>query len=127
MDKRVQKRQGDIFFIPVTELPRGIKRGRKDNIIAYGEITGHGHQVIIPEDSGFKIKDLFFDVAGRTYIEVPTDLPFPLVIKHGLVKELPKIEIPGDKPHKPLILEPGIWRVVRQREHQENSPRTVAD
>ena len=35
-------RQGDVVLKPVSKLPSGLKL--KDNILAYGESTGHKHQ-----------------------------------------------------------------------------------
>ncbi len=40
-----QSRQGDIFFESVSKLPsKGLKK-KTDAILAYGEVTGHSHQI----------------------------------------------------------------------------------
>jgi hypothetical protein len=42
-------RQGDVKIKMISALPEGEKKDAKDNsiaILAYGEVTGHKHQVI---------------------------------------------------------------------------------
>ena len=43
-----QARQGDIYFRSVEKIPnKGIKK-KNDRILAYGEVTGHSHQIVSP-------------------------------------------------------------------------------
>lgn len=37
-------RQGDLLIVPLTKFPDGLKKS-KNKIVAYGEVTGHKHQV----------------------------------------------------------------------------------
>jgi hypothetical protein len=39
-----QIRQGDVLLTPIDKLPENLKE--KDNILAYGEVTGHKHQLV---------------------------------------------------------------------------------
>jgi len=40
-----QSRQGDIFFRSVSKIPaKGLKK-KTDAVLAYGEVTGHSHQL----------------------------------------------------------------------------------
>lgn len=85
MNKNI--RQGDVFLLKVDRLPANIKR--KDNILAYGETTGHKHQVV----GASVLTD------GNTqYVEVAAEA-----------------ELVHDE-HAPHKLSKGVYKVVLQRE-----------
>jgi hypothetical protein len=83
------KRQGDLIFSQVGEIP---KRAKRDitGILVRGERTGHAHRV-----SGGDI----FRTPEALYISVN---------KKALVTH---------EEHKPVVLGIGKWVVVRQREY----------
>ena len=81
-------RQGDVFLKKIKELPKKLKK--KDNILAYGEVTGHKHQVI---GRAVVLTD------GTTqYVEVQEEAE--------LVHE----------EHQKHQLEKGVYKVILQRE-----------
>jgi hypothetical protein len=47
--KNFQARQGDLFFRSISKLPEKANLNKKtDAILAYGEVTGHSHQITTP-------------------------------------------------------------------------------
>lgn len=91
-----QARQGDIFFEEVTVLPNKLKR-KEDNIIAYGELTGHCHQIMSPPMSEL---ESLVDENGDIYLKSDDE---PVTIFHN--------------EHDPVTLEAGAWFcITRQRE-----------
>ena len=89
-------RQGDLLFIPVTEI-KGKKQ--KNNVIAYGEMTGHSHTLADGEVFSHKgDKFLVLDKASEIVHEE----------------------------HKPIALEPGKYQVLKQREYKPAKKRAVA-
>lgn len=94
-------RQGDLLIVKVDALPEGcVMPGHR--VLAEGEATGHKHEL----DSGDvyeKEGTLFF----RVYDEQRTTL------KH--------------EEHGPITFEPGVYKVIRQREYEPRGWRRVAD
>lgn len=98
-------RQGDVLLVKVGELPGEAVPEEliEDRIVlAYGEVTGHAHAL-----------STSFAVAYAH------DADRYVVAKEGatLVHE----------EHNPIVLEPGVYRVVRQREYSPREVRLVAD
>jgi hypothetical protein len=94
-------RQGDLLFICQETRPEADLTARQSNVILAGEATGHAHRL----------------TAG-TILEAPDgtlylDLPYTAKVVH--------------EEHNPLILDPGLWLVVRQREYSPEAIRTVED
>ena len=83
-------RQGDVLLIRTEKLPEGLKA--KDNILAYGEVTGHHHKLM----GGARV---YLTTNGQQVVQVvkPTQLVHE---EHG------QIEIPE-----------GIYEVRIQREY----------
>jgi hypothetical protein len=100
-------RQGDVLLVPVTAVPGDLKpeqgqpRGRA--VLAEGEQTGHRHAVIAP---GARV---LVDPDGNRYLR----LRAAAVLSH--------------QEHDPIMLQPGLYRITRQREYQPEAPRWVAD
>lgn len=101
-------RQGDVLLIPITKLPARKKltavapeQGRL--ILARGEATGHHHSV--PASVG----TLSLDGGGTMFLTI---------------EELTEVR---HQEHAPIALEPGQYRVVRQREYSPEEIRNVAD
>ncbi|HEY7414397.1 MAG TPA: hypothetical protein VH593_04335 [Ktedonobacteraceae bacterium] len=93
-------RQGDILFLAIEQVPQGLKE-RKGLTIAEGEATGHRHQL----EAGLVLEDaqsaLFVEVLQATQVV--------------------------HQEHRTIHLEPGFYRVIRQREFAPEAIRTVRD
>lgn len=104
-----QARQGDIFFRVVKELPKKDLKKKEDGIFAYGELTGHKHELSTP------ISDC------ESYVDENGDI----YIRSG--KEM-KV---GHDEHHTIILPANEWIcVTRQREYDPlaaDRQRKVAD
>ena len=99
-----QRRQGDIFFIKVDEIPDNAEVDPK-GVIAEGEVTGHQH----------KIKP-----GSKSELLVVNDSMFV----NSLEKEYTEIIHPE---HNTIHLSPGKWSVTRQQENTPFGWRQVAD
>lgn len=104
-----QARQGDIFFRSCGVPPVGAV-AKKDLILAYGEVTGHSHQIISP---------------SLSELEMVTD-------KNGDIFVRGDVEIlVGHDEHSVVTLPAGEWICIsRQREYDVLSAekeRVVAD
>lgn len=107
-----QARQGDIFFKSVRkeQLPQNLKK-KNDNILAYGEVTGHSHKIMSPSISEM---ESFVDENGDIYVLSPNS----------------DIRIGHDE-HDVIVLPQNEWVCVsRQREYDPlavEKERRVAD
>jgi len=96
-------RQGDILLVPIEEIPRGAKRVQpKRLIIAEGEVTGHVHEL----------------VGGKVELFEKAEVVFAKIMS---APQLQHAE------HATQTIEPGTYRVVRQREYAPDELRRVAD
>jgi len=101
-------RQGDVLLQAVNEIPAGLQPVPKDagrTILAYGEVTGHAHQVI--GDVEFLAADL--QEMEERFLRVAQEA----TVVH--------------EEHDTITLPPGGYRVVRQREYAPLAPVYVAD
>ncbi len=100
-------RQGDIFIAKIETVPESARaRPLPHGTLVHGEVTGHSHRL---EDlstgqvfSGSRFGELFIDVSG------------------------PGARIVHEE-HGAITLEPGAYRVWRQREYSPEAIRTVVD
>jgi hypothetical protein len=90
-------RQGDLLFVEVDSLPKGFRRV-DDNVVHRGEVGGHSHRLI-----GGNIYSGWTPEGSRIFIVIDS-------VGRVVHEE-----------HGEIILEKGVWMVVRQREY---SPRT---
>lgn len=100
-----QFRQGDVFLLKVDELPKGAKPVEKTEnrvVLEYGEVTGHAH-AIAADDATIYIE------GARRYLEVCWEA----TLKH--------------EEHAPIVLESGVYEIVRQREYHPQELRYVLD
>jgi len=95
-------RQGDLLIVKVKELPEACKM-HNHRILAEGEATGHFHEL----DSGM----LYEGQGGTLYFRVSENEKTTL--KHP--------------EHGPITFDPGLYKVVRQREYEPRGWRRVAD
>ena len=100
----MQYRQGDIFIESVSQIPKSATP-HTSRIVAYGEVTGHKHQVV--ED----YVDMFIDSDG--HIWASSSKPWSLTHDE----------------HDPIEFAPGIYCLSRQREYDpvKEEHRIVAD
>jgi len=95
-------RQGDLLFIGVEDID-GSAVVQDDGVIARGEVTGHMHRI----SDGTKA--VLMVAAGLAYVRAMQDA-----------------EIVHDE-HDTIVLPPGEYKVVRQREYIPDGWRQVAD
>lgn len=107
MEKTGQYRQGDIFIQRVETIPFSELQKKNDNVIAYGEVTGHSHRV-----SNFNDVEMFTDKNGDLFVRSDKE-----------------INIWHDE-HSQIDLPPGEYCISRQREYDPiaaERERRVAD
>lgn len=98
-----QFRHGDVLIEQLERLPGSLHR-LEHGILAQGEVTGHSHR-LEPAAGG----RLFMGPGGRLYMEVVA----PVRVVH--------------QEHAPIHLDPGFYRVWRQREYSPQEIRVVRD
>lgn len=97
----MQLRQGDVYLKLVKSLPKGLTK-KKDNILVYGETSGHAHRLNTTVLSVFEGDDGMF-----VELDKPTDLVH--------------------EEHNTINVKPGVYKVVRQREYSPAENRRVLD
>jgi hypothetical protein len=107
-------RHGDILVYKIDSIPAGLDK-RKNNVLAYGEVTGHSHRVVVKTETGSlpSANIEFFEGAdGNTYIRSPE--PFHLDHEeHGLLGEID----PGDY----------VVYIKQEKDHMQDLVRRVVD
>jgi hypothetical protein len=101
-------RQGDVLIIAVSAIPEmldPIDREGGRVVLAHGEVTGHAH-AIRAEGAA-----LFRDPKLMAVFMTVTDTP--VALEHD--------------EHDTIMLPPGNYRVIRQREYSPEAIRNVAD
>lgn len=105
MKVREQFRQGDVFIERVRSVPKGAKLVAREAgrvVLAHGEATGHTHAI---ED----LEALLYDHEGEFYLQADGTV----TLRH--------------EEHAPITIEPGVYKVTRQREYSPEEIRNVAD
>ena len=112
-------RQGDVLLVATDKRPSATAKAVTDNgrvILAYGEVTGHAHQVVagpteplITDHDPVPAMELFEETDGTRLLVVKRDA----LLKH--------------EEHGPITLAPGGYEVIRQREYEPAGIRNVAD
>ena len=97
-------RQGDVLIRRIDRLPKKDAVVRVNGVLAYGEVTGHSHQV----ESLTRAEVLEID--DRLYLRVGEE----------------GVRIVHDE-HAPLSLPAGDYEVTTQREYVPGEIRNVAD
>ena len=87
-------RQGDVLLVPVAEMPSGrtVEADGGRLVLARGEATGHHHSVAVEDGE-------LVDVAEGVFLRIMAPTP----LEH--------------QEHAPITLQPGVYRVLRQREY----------
>jgi hypothetical protein len=96
-------RQGDVLIDRVEAVPQGATP-RPDVVLARGEMTGHNHQVKVPETAQL------WELDGVLYMKVVA--PTATIVHEE---------------HKPITLTEGIYRVWMQREYTARVVRPIFD
>lgn len=107
-------RHGDISFHPRAKVPAGAKIEQRDAyIVAYGEATGHHHEITFPVEQKKNAPKVTIHTCddGRRFVELDYvgHLNHP---EHGL-----------------LMLERGVYEIIEEQERDpfENALRKVID
>ena len=95
----MQYRHGDLLIAKIDEIPSEAKRINR-LILAYGEATGHAHALQDGE---------LFDMDGTLF--------FSLAVETELTHQ----------EHDTIIIPPGDYQVIRQREYTPERIRYVED
>jgi hypothetical protein len=102
-------RQGDVLIIPVRSIPENLEPVDREGgrvVLAHGEATGHAHAIA---DEGAA---LFRDASrAADFMTVSGDAP--VALEHD--------------EHGTIMIPPGHYQVVRQREYSPEATRNVAD
>jgi hypothetical protein len=99
-------RQGDVFFERVTEIPDQVRAHPLPHLtLVHGELTGHSHRIADPHTA-----TLFPAGATTFYLEVHVGGATVVHEEHGSI-----------------TLDPGLYRVWRQREYAPEAIRVVQD
>lgn len=111
MTKKVAVRQGDVFILPVSDIPQSAKAVAPENgrlIVARGEATGHHHS--FPWARGATLfRDDGAGSGTAQYVRVET----PIALEH--------------QEHSALQLPSGNYKVVIQRMMKSGLVRRVED
>lgn len=99
-------RQGDVLFMQVNETLEGQPQDRVNGrlIVAEGEATGHAHAVC-----DIDAQLLTMEVTGEVYLDAPNGA----TVEH--------------EEHAAVVLPPGTFRVMYQREYSPQEIRRVLD
>ena len=99
-------RQGDVFFERVTAIPDQVRAHPLPHVtLVHGEMTGHSHRIADPHTA-----TLFPAGATSFYLEVHAGGATVVHEEHGSI-----------------ALDPGLYRVWRQREYSPEAIRVVQD
>ena len=106
MRQNLQFRQGDVLLRQIKTIPQEAKASdKKDRIVlAYGEVTGHAHAI-----HDLESVDVFVKEDGTMYLDVKAETP----LQH--------------EEHAAIMLPPGRYERVLQREYSPEANRNVAD
>jgi hypothetical protein len=97
-------RQGDVGLLKIESLPEGARKEQVSDtlVLALGEATGHSHRLCAEEATLYSLTD--YDVF--------------------------EIKMPGElvhEEHSTISLEPGFYKVIRQREYSPEQIKRVVD
>jgi hypothetical protein len=129
-------RQGDVLFIRVAKLPKGDRKKRENGVVAYGEVTGHSHQLAVADREVAEV----LEIGDGLFVYV-SECGLSLDCKDAARKVLMSPEcnmetmqrfIDGGatfvhEEHGPITLPSGNYRIQIQREYSPDSVRSVID
>jgi len=100
-------RQGDVLLMKIEEIPAGADKVKRENleiILAHGEATNHTHAIASMDATLFMTKDSL-----ERFLRVDKTVR----LRH--------------QEHDTIIIEPGDWKVIQQKEYHPEEIRNVAD
>lgn len=109
-------RQGDVLVTPCDGRPSQTAKKVLDGqrvILAYGEVTGHAHEVIAAE-----MADIVDGLPPAMLFEEPDGARMLIVDRECILRH---------EEHGPINLAPGVYKVTRQSEYSPEEIRNVAD
>ena len=104
-------RQGDVLVVPVKAVPAGaetVARERGRAVLAHGEVTGHHHSIVdgsaslVTQGEADELR-MWLRVTGTSAV----------ALEH--------------QEHATIMVPPGVYEVVRQREYTPEEIRRVMD
>jgi len=104
-------RQGDVLFKKIARLPKGERRKRADATVAYGEVTGHRHQLAVADRDHAEV----LDIGDGLFVHV-SDSGLRLGGADFVHEE-----------HATVTLPVGDYEVIIQREYSPEAVRNVID
>lgn len=106
-------RQGDVLLVRIDQLPSNAApapRERGRIILAKGEAHGHAHAIRNADASAFRMESAEGDLSNRALVDF-------VVVGGGGADLNHELRNGAKADHEPVSLEPGVYRVVRQREY----------
>jgi hypothetical protein len=95
-------RQGDVLLIPTSKIPDGAKLEKKRKTVAYGEVTGHHHDLVGTDVGIYALEDQLFAKVGSD-----------VQITH--------------QEHAALAVDEGLYEIRIQQEYTPQEVRRVLD
>lgn len=114
-----QFRQGDVLVTRIEKLPQDLVEAEESKervVLQYGEVTGHAHAihntkgVVALLERGEKVSLVKGMEAGR----------------QGFLRVVEKSNLTHEE-HSAIVLEPGSYKVTRQRQYTPEALRFVND
>lgn len=112
-------RQGDVLIVAVDKMPDDFSPVPRENgavVLAHGEATGHTHAVRAKNATLYAANPMSPE---RSRIPSPNADRFLRIVKRN-VRLL-------HEEHGAIVIGPGIYKVIRQREYSPEAIRNVAD
>ena len=104
---KLEYRQGDVGIDKVDSIPSEAKLEKRDRVIlAYGEVTGHCHEIAVEDLEKIEL----FMLDGKMYLNVKED---GVKVTH--------------QEHAIVTLPIGNYEVIHQREYSPEAIRNVLD
>lgn len=116
-------RQGDVLLVKM-DMPKSLNEVKMDRVIlAYGEVTGHAHvlerEKVVALMNHPRPDKAAWDSGAERFIQVLEKTS----LKH---LDLPRGDAPTGE-HADVALDPGTYKVIRQREWSDEMERYVSD
>lgn len=109
--------QGDFIIMKVAELPKGLTDFEKEGnqyVVAHSE-TGHNHVMDAQTVKAYRYADT--QASDRDVFELFLEVEAPTTIEH----------LRSYDTHEALKVEPGVYKIKRQREYTPEGFRRAAD
>lgn len=140
----VQFRQGDVYVVAVKSIPKGMELVARENgrvVLAHGELTGHAHAIAKPNAALFrdpKLAAVFLQVTGGETHKVAKYRETDRIVGHDEdgdpifetvldgYRDVEGVALEHEE-HSTIVIPPGNYQVIRQREYHPLEIRQVSD